>query len=319
VLGHLPLVTDPNALVGAATADDAAVYRLRDDLAIVATVDFITPVVDDAYAWGAVAAANALSDIYAMGARPLFALNLVNWPRGTLPFTLLEEVIRGGAEKAREAEIPILGGHSVDDPEPKFGMVVIGTVHPDRVVTNAGARPGDLLVLTKPLGIGVITTAIKRGVAPPAVAAAAIASMARLNRAAGEAMVQVGASAATDITGFGLLGHLAEMARAAGLRARVHAASVPILEGAYALAVEGVVPGGTLRNRESLGDFVQWAGAVDEPTQLLLYDAQTSGGLLIAVPPERADALLAALDERDVPLVGVIGEFRAGRPAIEVA
>jgi selenide, water dikinase len=295
-------------LVGAATADDAAVYRLADDLALVATLDFITPVVEEAEAFGAVAAANALSDVWAMGGRPIFALNVVNFPRDTLPLTYLEAILRGGAAKATEAGVPILGGHSVDDPELKYGMVVIGTVHPERVVTNAGARPGDLLVLTKPLGIGVITTAIKAQVATDAIVAAALEVMTTLNRAASEAMLAVGVDAATDVTGFGLLGHLREVVRASQVGARVRARRVPLIPGARALAERGMVPGGSRRNRDAVADALRWDPAVDETTQLLLCDAQTSGGLLIAVRPERCDELVERLRAAPTLAATVIGE-----------
>jgi selenide, water dikinase len=300
-------------LVGAATADDAAVYRLADDLALVATLDYITPVVEDAEAFGAVAAANALSDVYAMGGRPIFALNAVNFPREKLPLHYLEAILRGGAAIAAEAGIPILGGHSVDDPELKYGMAVIGTVHPERVVTNAGARPGDLLVLTKPLGIGVVTTAIKADRAAAPTVAAALEVMTTLNRAAAEAMLEVGVAAATDVTGFGLLGHLGEIVRASRVGARVRAGRVPVLAGARQLAEQGMVPGGTRRNRDSLAETVRWDPAVDETTQLLLCDAQTSGGLLIAVVPERSDALVERLRAAPTLAAAVIGEV-AGEP-----
>ena len=295
-------------LVGAATADDAAVYRLADDLALVATLDYITPVVEDAEAFGAVATANALSDVYAMGGRPIFALNAVNFPREKLPLHYLEAILRGGAAIAAEAGIPILGGHSVDDPELKYGMAVIGTVHPERVVTNAGARPGDLLVLTKPLGIGVVTTAIKADRAAAPTVAAALEVMTTLNRAAAEAMLEVGVDAATDVTGFGLLGHLGEIVRASRVGARVRAGRVPVLAGARQLAEQGMVPGGTRRNRDSLAETVRWDPAVDETTQLLLCDAQTSGGLLIAVRPERSDDLVERLRAVPTPAAAIIGE-----------
>ncbi len=296
-------------LVGAATSDDAAVYRVSDDLALVATVDFITPVVEDAFSFGAVAAANALSDIFAMGGRPIFALNVVGFPRDKLPLHYLETILRGGASKTTEAGVPILGGHSVDDPELKYGMAVIGTVHPDRVVTNASARPGDLLVLTKPLGTGVITTAIKAGRADKRTAARALRVMTTLNAAAAEAMLRAGVEAATDVTGFGLLGHLGEMVRASGVGARVYADRVPILPGARDLADAGVVPGGTRRNLDATEGLVRWALTVSDTTRLLLCDAQTSGGLLIAVAPEHCDALLAQLQSAPTLAAAVIGEF----------
>jgi len=298
VLRHLPPVIDQRALVGAALADDAAVYEISPDVALVATVDYITPVVDDAFAWGGIAAANALSDVYAMGARPLFALNIVNFPRDTLPLEVLEQVIQGGAAKVSEAGVGILGGHSVDDPEPKYGLVALGTVHPARVIRNVGARPGDALILTKPLGIGILTTAIKRDLLAPKAIARAVSQMSTLNRAASEAMVAAGSAvhAATDVTGFGLLGHLSEMLGGGSLGARVSVDAVPVLEEAWDLARQNVVPGGTRRNLASVEGFMDWSERLDEVQRLVLADAQTSGGLLIAVDPAHADALQHAIE-----------------------
>ena len=312
MLRHLPAVVDPQVLVGSETTDDAAVYRLNDEQALVATLDYITPVVDDPYLFGAIAAANSLSDVYAMGARPILALNVVNFPRDTLPLELLGQIVKGGADKAAEAGVPILGGHSVDDPEPKYGLVAIGLVHPQRVVTNRSAQPGDLLVLTKPLGIGIITTALKRDAVSAETLDRATASMTTLNRAASEAMVAVGVSAATDVTGFGLLGHLAELLRASQVGARLAAGAIPLLPDVHRLAAEGLVPGGTRRNQEALGDFVRWAGSIDEPTRLILCDAQTSGGLLISVPRARSERLLEELRGRGVA-GALIGEVVAGK------
>jgi selenide,water dikinase len=311
VLRHLPPILDPRVLIGAETSDDAAVYRLSDEQALVATIDYITPVVDDPYLFGQIAAANALSDIYAMGARPILALNVVNFPRETLPLEVLGEIVRGGADKATEAGIAILGGHSVDDPEPKYGLVVLGLVHPERIVANRGALAGDTLVLTKPLGIGIITTAIKRDAVDQEVIAQACTSMATLNRAASEAMVEVGVHAATDVTGFGLLGHLAEMLRASNRGAQITAAAVPLLPRVLTLARAGLVPGGSQRNLATLGDFVRWPSDVDEATQLVLADAQTSGGLLMSVDAGRVPALLSALSAREVQGV-VVGQVTAG-------
>jgi selenide,water dikinase len=315
-LRHLPPVLDAQALVGAALADDAAVYRLSDDLALVATVDYITPVVDDPYTWGEIAAANALSDVYAMGARPLFVLNVVNFPRDTLPLTVLEQVIQGGAAKVAEAGVAILGGHSVDDPEPKFGLVALGTVHPDRILRNVGARPGDALLLTKPLGMGILTTAIKRDLAKPETIARAVRSMATLNRGAGEVAVAHGAAvhAVTDVTGFGLLGHLSEMLGNGDVGAEVVAADVPVLAEAWDFAAAGVVPGGSRRNLAGVAPLVRWGAGFDETRQLVLADAQTSGGLLLAVAPESAAAIQAALASAGTLAAARIGTFtdRAG-------
>jgi selenide, water dikinase len=311
VLRHVPVATDPRILVDASSRDDAAVFQLAPDRAIVATVDFFTPIVDDPYDFGRIAAANAFSDVYAMGATPLFALNLVGWPREVLPFELLGEIIRGGADVARAAGAFVLGGHSVDDPEPKYGMVAIGEVHPDKIVTNAGARPGDALVLTKPLGTGVLSTALKRDLASEADLTGAVEIMTALNAAAARAMLAVGVHAATDVTGFGLLGHLRTLLEASGAAAELEAAAVPLLPGAREAVERGAVPG-TTRNAASVADAVRFAAGVDETARLLLADAQTSGGLLIAVAPDRADALVAALRRENTPAAAVIGRVVAG-------
>ena len=300
------------------TADDAGVYRLTPDLALVQTVDVFTPIVDDPYWFGAIAAANALSDVYAMGGTPRLALNIAGFPRAKLSLDILGEILKGGADKCSEAGVTVIGGHTIDDPEPKFGLAVTGFVHPDRVVTNASARTGDRLVLTKPLGMGVITTGIKQERTSQATIEEAIRLMATLNRAAAQAMIEVGVSAATDITGFGLLGHLHEMTRAAGVHATVRLGQVPILEEAWELARRGMVPGGTQRNRAALEGAVSWDG-IDEEGQILLCDAQTSGGLLIAVPEARLDRLLRSLRAGNVPAAAVIGEIDgAGQGEITV-
>ncbi len=318
VLRHVAPVEHPDALVGYATGDDAAVYRIADDRALVVTADFFTPIVDEPYDFGRIAAVNALSDIYAMGARPLFVLNLVGFPRKLLSEGILEEILRGGSDVARSAGVPTLGGHSIDDEEPKYGLVAIGEVDPRRMVTNAGARPGDVLVLTKPIGSGVIATAIKNGVAPEDVVRAAVEVMSTLNRGAAEAMVSARAHAATDVTGFGLLGHLHRMLTASGVAARLRGSDVPLLKGARALAEAGQVPGGTKRNLTDLTDAVTFSASVDEPLRILLGDAQTSGGLLVAVAPDRAERLLATLGGA-APAAARIGEVVAGTPGtIEV-
>jgi selenide,water dikinase len=314
-LSYLPApLRNPDALVGLETGDDAAVYRLRPDLALVVTTDFFTPIVDDAYTFGAIAAANALSDIYAMGGQPLLAVNLVAFPIKELGPALLADILRGGLDKVREAGIDILGGHSIDDHEPKYGLAVTGTVHPDRVRRNRGGRAGDRLVLTKPLGTGVISTAIKHQVAPAEAEAAAVESMLRLNRDAADAMALVEVHAATDVTGFGLLGHLHSMARASGVAARIEAASVPILPGAERLADAGEVPGGTRSNQRFLASRVRWPDQLPAARQTLLCDAQTSGGLLLAVPEKELDRLLSALEARRVPgaVIGQLTEGEAG-------
>jgi len=319
VLRHVPLATDPRILVDASTRDDAAVVRLTADRALVATLDFFTPIVDSAYDFGRIAAANALSDVYAMGGTPTFVLSIVGWPRDTLPLDLLGEVLKGGADVVREAGAFVLGGHSVDDPEPKFGMVAIGEVHPDRVVTNAGAKPQDVLVLTKPIGTGVLTTGLKRDLLSEAQLAPAVAAMTTLNAGAARAMLAVGVHAATDVTGFGLLGHLHSLLLASGVAAELTSAAVPLLPHAREMAERGAIPGGTKRNVESLKDAVTFAAGVDPVTRLLLADAQTSGGLLLAVAPERGPALVAALERERTPAAAVIGRITAGTPGrIEV-
>ena len=312
----MPTLTDPRILVDASTRDDAAVYQLTPERAIVATVDFFTPIVDDAYDFGRIAATNAFSDIYAMGATPLFALNLVGWPRDKLPYDLLGEVLRGGSDVARDAGAFVLGGHSVDDPEPKYGMVAIGEVHPSRIVTLARARAGDVLVLTKPIGTGVLSTALKRDLATATDLAPAVKSMTTLNAGGARAMRALGDNlhAATDVTGFGLLGHLHNMMNASGTAAELDAAAVPLLPKAMELCEHGSIPGGTKRNREALESHVKFAPAVPEPLRVLLFDAQTSGGLLIAVEANQVDALVRALQREGTPAAVRIGRVARGTP-----
>ena len=307
----MPPMVSPDLLVGGQGMDDAAVYRLRDDLAVALTTDVFTPIVDDAYSFGAIAAANALSDLYAMGATPILALNIAGWPRGTLPLDLLAEVQKGAADKVREAGAVIGGGHSIDDPEPKFGLAVLGTVDPDAVTTNAGARPDDLLVLTKPLGTGIITTAGKFDTASQAALNAAVESMTTLNAAAARAASNHGAHAVTDVTGYGLLGHLREMLNASGVSAEVYADEIPTLPEVWSLIAADEVPGGTERNLASLEGDVRWHPAVDSPARILLADAQTSGGLLIAIPPEDEAALRHALEHAGAPAAATVGRITA--------
>ena len=318
VLGLVRAVSapdDPNLLVGFDTSDDAAVYRLRDDLAVVVTTDFFTPIVDDPYDWGRIAATNALSDVYAMGGAPLLALNLVGWPREGLPFDLLARVLDGGGDVVREAGALVGGGHSIDDAEPKFGLAVVGTVDPARVLTNREARVGDALVLTKPIGLGVISTAVKRKAGSAELLAEAVRLMTTLNAGARDAALALGDSvhAATDVTGFGLLGHLREMLAGSGLAADVQAAAVPVIDGVRELVAAGMVAGGTLRNHAFVSDTVDW-GALAVEEQLLLADAQTSGGLLLAVDPDAADDLVRELESRGTPAAAVVGHTRAGAP-----
>jgi selenide, water dikinase len=306
LLASLPRTGDPNVLVGFDLADDAGVYRLRDDLAIVQTVDFFTPIVDDPYDFGRIAATNALSDVYAMGATPISALNLVAFSIEQLGEDILREILRGGGAAAEDAGVAVLGGHSIDDPEPKFGMAVTGVVHPDHILTNAGGRAGDALVLTKPLGAGAISTAIKRGL-PGANQKAATQVMTTLNREAAAAARAAGVHALTDVTGFGLLGHLHELTLASGVAAEVEAATVPAIDGALELLRDpdgSAVAGGTRRNRAHAEGFTSFDDGVDEAARWLVCDAMTSGGLLAAVPPERA---------REIPGT-TIGRLRDGPP-----
>ena len=298
-------------LVGAAEGDDAAVFRLDDQRALVVTTDFFTPIVDDARDWGRIAAANALSDVYAMGGRPLVALNLTAWPGESLSLDILAEVLRGGAAVAAQAGCLVVGGHTIDDPEPKYGMAVTGLADPARLLTIDAARPGDTLVLTKPVGTGVIATAHKRGAAADDVLAAAVASMTSLNAAASEAAVAAGVRAATDVTGFSLLGHLHRMLRASGAHAVVDASAVPLLPGALELTAAGYVSGGTRNNMSYLAPWVSFSPEVPEAVTVLLQDAQTSGGLLLAT--SSPSELRAELDRRGV-LAAVVGRIGAGSP-----
>ena len=303
-------------LVGAAEGDDAAVLRLDDERALVLTTDFFTPIVDDARDWGRIAAANALSDVYAMGGRPLLALNLTAWPGSTLPLEILAEVLRGGSSVASSAGCLVVGGHTIDDPEPKYGMAVVGLAAPSRVLTISAARPGDTLVLTKAIGTGVVATAHKRGAAPDDVLAAAVASMTTLNDAACEAALAAGVAAATDVTGFSLLGHLHRMLRASGVSAVVGASAVPLLPGAAELTEAGHVSGGTRNNISYLAPWTSIDTGVAEPVAVLLQDAQTSGGLLLSTPSP--DTLRRELERRGV-LAAIVGHVTAGFPGrIEV-
>jgi selenide,water dikinase len=311
VLRHLPPSTDPNVLVGFGTADDAGVYKLRDDLALVQTVDFFTPIIDDPYDFGRVAATNAISDVYAMGGTPITALNIVTYPMEEFGPDLLSRILAGGADVARAAGVSILGGHSVKDDEPKYGMAVTGTIHPDRVVTNAGARPGDVLVLTKPLGTGILSNALKKGAIDEVQIAEAVRWMTTLNAGAARAMLAARAHAATDVTGFGLLGHGNEMARASGVALRIRSQDVPVYALARDMLEVGICPGGSRANAREHSAFTQFADSVPENVRLLLSDAQTSGGLLIAVAPENLKALRAALREPEA-LDALIGHVEAG-------
>lgn len=316
-LALMPVPDDPAVMVGFDGADDAAVYRVRDDLAVVASVDFFTPIVDDPATFGAIAATNALSDLHAMGAAPLFALAVAAHPADGDPDDLAA-IMRGGAEAALADGCPVLGGHTIDDPEPKYGLAVVGTAHPDRLLTNAAGRPGDVLVLTKPLGVGVVTTAQMTGRGTVLAMASATASMLASNRPAAAAAMAAGLRCATDVTGFGLVGHLAELAAASGVGAEIDARAVPMLPTARKLAAEGVATGGAARNRAFAAGSVEVSPLVAPELVDLLFDPQTSGGLLLAVAPERADALDEELESRGVPgrRVGRLTDGPAGTIAV---
>jgi selenide,water dikinase len=316
VLGGLPRFDDPNVLAGSDLAEDAGVYRVSGDLALVQTLDFFTPVVDDPFDFGRVAAANALSDVYAMGAAPFMALNIVGFPAATLDLQILHRILRGAAEVCLGAEVAVVGGHSIDDPEPKFGLAVTGRVHPDRLWLNSSARAGDLLVLTKPLGIGILTTGIKQGRLNEAEVRRAVDQMAALNRPAAEAGREAGITAATDVTGYGLLGHLHEMAAGSGLSGEVWMEEVPVLlePRVRELIPAGAVPGGSRKNLAYAEPHLEAAGSLTEADRLILADAQTSGGLLLAVSPERCDQLTAGLRARGTAAAAVVGRLEPGPP-----
>ena len=305
-------------MLGFGTSDDAGVFRLSDDLALVQTVDFFTPIVDDPYDFGRIAATNALSDIYAMGGIPITALNIATYPMEELGPEILARILAGGAAVARAAGVSILGGHTVKDDEPKYGMAVTGTIHPDRIITNAGARVGDILVLTKPLGTGVLGSALKKDAVDVAQIEDAIRWMTTLNAAAATAMMAAGVHAATDVTGYGLLGHGNEMAHASGVRFRISAARVPVYALAREMVAVGITPGGSRANAVEHAAFTTFEAGVPEDLRLLLSDAQTSGGLLIAVGPDELHALLSGLHEPDA-LAAVIGSVEAGRGIVIVA
>ena len=311
-------MADSNLLVGMETGDDAAVYQLGQNQALIFTVDFFPPVVDDPYSFGAVAAANALSDIYAMGGKPLFALNIVGFP-ADLPKDILSEILRGGYAKAKEAGCLIAGGHTIDDKEPKYGLAVVGLVEPGRQVTNAGAQDGDVLVLTKPLGTGIITTAGKQGRVDAKFLEEAVNIMSTLNANAAQAMVRVGVNAATDVTGFGLIGHLKSMMTASGTQARVRLSKVPAIPGAWPLLMEGISPGGTHRNLSSMEKWVNWHPDLSSEDKFFLCDPQTSGGLLISTSENKTERLIQELKSAGVQNPTVVGEVLGPGPqSIEV-
>ncbi|MCB8994888.1 MAG: selenide, water dikinase SelD [Bacteroidales bacterium] len=309
VLKNFPSPVHPDILVGTETSDDAAVYRINDETALVQTVDFFTPVIDDPFEFGAIAAVNALSDIYAMGARPLFALNIVAFPVNRLPISVLQEILRGASSVAEEAGISILGGHTIEDNEPKFGMVVSGIVHPSRILKNSGANVSDLLILTKPLGTGILSTALKRNMISPEEKDGLFNSMRKLNRSVAEIMAKYNVSACTDVSGFGLLGHLKEMAEGAGFSIELNSESIPQLPGALDYASQGIVPGGTSNNIGYTAAFVNFSPDIRKSMQILLADAQTSGGLIMAVKPEEAESLLQEIRANGNKDAAIIGSF----------
>jgi len=315
LLCGLDLPTDVNLIAGAATGEDAGVYRLNDDTALIQTVDFFTPIVDDPYQFGQVAAANALSDVYAMGGKPLLAMNLVAFPIKALGRSVLQEILRGGLDKIKEAGALLVGGHSIEDDELKYGLSVTGVVHPNRVVLNSGARVGDLLLLTKPLGTGILSTALKGGVAAKGTEAMITMVMATLNREAAQLMQTVGPHACTDITGFGLVGHLHEMACASGVAIRIDSRSVPILPETLHHASMGIIPEGAYKNKSFYAPHLKSALEEMDPMEMVLLDPQTSGGLLIAASAEGINSIAERLGKRDYPLdFGIIGEVVAGKP-----
>jgi selenide, water dikinase len=318
VLRHLPPgVKDQNLIVGFGTSDDAGVYRLNDDIALVQTVDFFTPIVDDPYDFGRIAAANALSDVYAMGGRPLTVMNLAGFPVDDMDLSILADILAGGSAKIDESGAVLVGGHTIDDLEPKYGLSVTGLVHPDRVMQNSTCRPGDDLWLTKPIGTGIVTTAVKRGLASPELVKRVTEIMATLNKRGAEAMLEVGAHACTDITGFGLCGHALEMAKGSGVDIVIDSGSVPYIPEALTFAVDGVIPGGTENNLEYVAEWVDFGHGVAEHVRYVLCDAMTSGGLLISVAHDKSPALLQALTARGVD-GRLVGHSQTGTGRIKV-
>jgi cysteine desulfurase len=318
ILEGLPQRNNPAVLVGHETCDDAAVYLVDENRAIVQTVDFIPPVVDDPYMYGAIAAANALSDVYAMGGKPLFALSIVGFPDRKLPVEVLQQILKGANDKVAEAGIQVIGGHSIEDSEPKFGLVVTGLIHPGKILRNSTAKPGDSLVLTKPIGTGIITTALKQGLADDRATERVMQVMADLNRASAEIMAGYPVNACTDVTGFGLLGHLKEMVCGAGVQAVLFAESVPVMDAAWEYAAAGTIPGGTKNNLEFVKDYVQWNDATPGLMKFIFADAQTSGGLLISLPESHAAALVEQLHAAGNTDAAIIGKIVTGNPGIIV-
>ena len=314
MLGQLPPLTDPNVLVGSSNADDAGIYRISDETAVVLTVDFFTPIVDDPYQYGAIAAANSLSDVYAMGGKALVSLNVAMFPPDAVFFPTLRQIMQGGIDKMAEAGVSIIGGHTIRDKEPKFGYTVMGIVHPDRILDNTKARVGDAMVLTKRIGTGIVSTGVKARLCDEESIREFTESMAALNKRPGEIMTEIGVSTCTDITGFGLLGHMSEVLTASGCRARVYSSRVPYFKEAVRLAEMDIAPGGTLANLKTYAPFIKWGAGVPDAHQMLMNDAQTSGGLLIFVPGDRKDTLIASLT-REGLLAAHIGDVieKAGK------
>lgn len=308
-MGKLKSKKDERILIGYADNDDAAVVRLSDGRLLVQTVDFFTPIDDDPYTFGQIAAANSLSDIYAMGATPIFALNIIGFPINVLPKSDLTKILQGGIDKAQEAGISIVGGHSIDDPEPKYGLVVTGEVAENKLITNSNAQPGDKLILTKPLGTGIIATAVKRGIADKEAMVKSAESMATLNKLAADVMTEIGVNSATDVTGFGLLGHLLEMCKASRVSAKIDYQVLLFLPSVKELAEKGIVPGGTKRNLKFVEDKVQFGKHLTDIDKLLLADAQTSGGLLISLPAEKAEKYISKFNELSEIKAVIIGKI----------
>jgi selenide,water dikinase len=318
VLRRLPRSSHPDLLVGHEHFDDAGVFRVRDDLALVQTLDFFPPLVDDPFTFGQIAAANALSDVYAMGGEPLTAMNIVGFPDKDLPPEILGEILAGGQERVTAAGAVVVGGHSVRDTEIKYGLSITGKIDPRRIFTNSGARPGDVLVLTKPIGSGVLTSAAKKGSLPPEELAECIAVMIHMNRSGRDAMVATGAHAATDVTGFGLVCHAFEMAEGAGVTIEIDAARVPLMARTLEFAQQGILTRAHKGTRQHVGDRLSIAPGVDEVLANVLCDAQTSGGLLISVPPEKADVLVAAVLAHRAPCAAIIGRVTAGQACVRL-
>jgi selenide,water dikinase len=320
ILANVPKIgLDANLMVGIDTADDAAVYRLNDQQALIVTNDFFMPIVDDPYDYGRIASTNAISDVYAMGGRPILATSIVGFPVNKLPLNAMQEIMRGGVDVCRDAGIPLAGGHSIDNEEPIFGLVAVGVVHPDNIKTNAGARPGDVLLMTKPLGIGIMTTALKIQELSELGYRRVVRTMATLNKPGAWLGERGDVHAITDITGFGLAGHALEMARGAGLSISIDVDKVPVMEEAWNLASEGIVPGGAYRNMSAYGSAIDFSSGLDNDHQLVFTDPQTSGGLLVSVAPEAVDEIVAQLHAQGFTDVAAIGRVEAANGGARVA